>query len=179
MARDDNPKASSPETTPATKAQVEFQRYKAGPGASQAQAGTAGNQVFMHPINFPQNGPALPHWAFPPSMAALPQPLVSAGLYPSMMQPGIVATGSLQERLGSTLRLSIDVVNAALAGGVRVLGGISNMAYRLGDEGMEQAGYGSCGSWCDDGCVTRYNYHDCCGCSACGNHCHPSVGTCC
>src|SRR5207342_8768 len=119
MANRDNPKASATGGTPSdssaaaaqgsAKAQAEFQRYKArmaatqGPGAGQGPGPGQGNPVYMVPIGYPQPG-GVPGWAFPPSLAPLTPTAGVGGLGPALIEPGVVAAGSLAERLGSTLR---------------------------------------------------------------------------
>ena len=66
--------------------------------------------------------PVMPGWAMPPSMGALPNyppgyPFAQQG--PERPHP----MGSLTERLGATLRLGVDLLNAALARGTSMLGG--------------------------------------------------------
>jgi hypothetical protein len=135
------------DTSP-NKAQAEFQKYMK---RMQAQGGIPG---FMMP-----GGEGAPGWAVPPSVAMLPGG--GGGYFAPIHHP----EGSLTTRLGSTLRLGVDVLNAALAGGVRFLNGVSGAAYGEQDYG------GSCGCGCGD---------DCCGCDCCGCECcQPGVGTCC
>jgi hypothetical protein len=76
----------------------------------------------------------------------------------------------LGDRLGTTLRLGIDVINMALAGSLRMLGG-------AGYGGHEQ----DCGCQC--GCGGHTRQESCCGDDCCGSYerdcCTPSVGSCC
>lgn len=129
------------------RAQAEFHRYK----ERLAQEGAGGAQFAF-----------MPGWALPPSLAAMPGPM--------FQQPSPMATGSLRLRLGSTLRLGVDFVNSALAGGVRVLNGIG-AGYEMGWPG----GY-------------SHGHQRGCGCGCCGENCceyfgceccNPSVGNCC
>ncbi len=71
-------------------------------------------RLSMMPLSARRGGDA--RWpAVPPSVAMMPG-------YGSFGPSGEAAgSGSLTHRLGSTLRLGFDVVNAALAGGVRML----------------------------------------------------------
>ena len=76
------------------------------------------------------------------------------------------AAGSVAEGLGTTVRLGVDLLNAALANSVKILGGFT------GAYGAQQ-GYG-CGcepSCCEPECCEP----DCCGCECCS----PGVGSCC
>jgi hypothetical protein len=135
------------------KAQVEFQKYMK---RMQAQGGIPG---FMMP-----GGEGAPGWAVPPSVAMLPRG--GPGYFAPMSPAGGFGEGSLTHGLGSTLRLGVDVLNAALAGGVRFLNGMTGAAY--GEQ--DHAGCG-CGCGCGDSCSGS----DCCGCECC----EPGVGTCC
>lgn len=140
-----------------TKAQVEFQRYKARLAAGQPTAGVGRNPVYAMPVSF---GGGMPAWAVPPSLAMLPQPQGMSALGPAMIGPGAMAAGSLVDRIGSSLRLGLDVVNAVLAGSARILDGM----YGRYDYDEMRCGGGSC---CESCC------NECCSC------CNPSVGRCC
>jgi len=124
------PGGSKPESD-ASAAQEAFGKYKAR---------LAGGPMTM---------PPMPGWAMPPSMGPLPYyppgyPYAPPG--PERPHP----MGSLAERLGATLRLGVDLLNAALASGAHALGG-----------GM--AGYGAWSSnRCECGCGDPCGY-DCCG----------------
>ena len=160
MASNDKAKtqdsAKTDEVTP-NKAQAEFEKYMK---RMQSQGGVPG---FMMP-----SGEVVPGWAVPPSIAMLPGG--TAGFAPRASS----GAGSLGDSLGSTLRLGIDVLNAMLAGSVRLLEGVSGAAHGGGGYSAESCG---CGGGC--GC------NDCCGPSCCGTSCcececcQPSVGTCC
>jgi len=112
--------------------------------------------------------PVMPGWAMPPSMGALPAyppgyPYAPPG--PERPHP----MGSLAERLGTTVRLGVDLLNAALASGVSAFGGIA-AEYRPGPWG--EHGYGGhCGCECGYDCCEvmggggRPGVHGCgCGC---------------
>jgi hypothetical protein len=160
MADDDKTKSGSDTAKSGdtlNKAQAEFQKYMK---RMQAQGGIPG---FMMP-----GGEGAPAWAIPPSVAMFPRG--SPGYFAPMPSAGGFGEGSLTHRLGSTLRLGVDVLNAALAGGVRILNGVSGAAY--GEQAYEGGGYGcGCGCGCGDSCCGN----DCCGCECC----QPGVGTCC
>jgi hypothetical protein len=165
MAKNDNMNASAPADAAAAsmnKAQAEYQRYlKRMQG--QNQGGMQGH------IAMPAGHEGVPGWAIPPSVAMLPHG--SGGYYAAMPPGGPHGQGSLTDSLGSTIRLGVDVINAALAGGVRLLNGISGAAYGYGERGHGHHGCG-CGGHCggDDCCGS-----DCCGCECC----QPGVGSCC
>jgi hypothetical protein len=165
-----NPKKPRP-TTPApsattteSKAAAEFRRFKAAsaaaaPGASALPTAPAANAA-------PAPMPGLPPFFSLPGSAQgwamLPQP--------GMVQPAPLAMGPIGDRLGSTLRLGIDVLNMALAGSLRMLGS-------MGYGGQEQG----CGCQC--GCGGPSRQGSCCG-NDCGcgyeqDCCTPSVGSCC
>jgi hypothetical protein len=140
-AQQTNPKPEAP-----NKAQAEFDKYRKR---------VQGQQVSMTGAPFPESGLS---WAVPPSMTMLPR-------YES--GPGMMPQGSLFDSIGTSLRLGIDVVNATLAGGVRLLGGFSD-AYRHEGCGCDSCRELSC---CEESCCEP----DCCGCECC----HPGVGSCC
>jgi hypothetical protein len=169
------------ETTTATKAAAAFQRFKA------ARAEALGNAA-------PETGPAAgtetpagagtPPWPFPPSfslpqMPQMPQmPQGWAGMLPQpgVVQPAPLAVGPLGDRLGSTLRLGIDVINMALAGSLRLLGGggWGGHAQCHCGHGGYPSHHGYHGGGCDP-----CGGHDCCGVFEHEGCCNPSVGTCC
>ena len=143
-----------PAAAPLSKAAAEFHRFKA---ARAAAASDAASPPAPGPADVPTMG-ALPPWAVPPSFA-LPQP--------GVVQPAPLAVGPLGQRLGSTLRLGIDVINMALAGSLRLLGGMGYGGY-----GCEPGYGGGCHGGC--GCMT-----DCCCVFEQDGCCTPSVGNCC
>lgn len=160
------------ETTTANKAAAAFQRFKAARAEalgneSQAAGPAAGTET-------PAGGTA-PTWPFPPSFS-LPQPPEGwLGMLPQpgILQPAPQAVGAIGDRLGSTLRLGIDVINMALAGSLRLLGGFNpgnHYGYYHGHPGH--------------GCTCGGHGHDCGGYDCCCvfEHdpcCTPSVGRCC
>jgi hypothetical protein len=143
-----------------TKAQAEFQRYKSRLAAEQATAGAGGNPLYAVPVGF---GGGMPAWGIPPSLTMLPHPPGVSGFGPAMIAPSAMAAGSLADRIGSSLRLGLDVVNAVLAGSARILDGM----YGRYEYDEMRCGYGSCCSCCESCC------NECCSC------CSPSVGRCC
>ncbi|HEX3754724.1 MAG TPA: hypothetical protein VHV26_06575 [Rhizomicrobium sp.] len=135
----DNQSVPQSGSTPApNKAQAEFDKYR-----TRMQGGASAGSG-PHP-----DGPS---WAVPPSVTMLPRYADEAA----------AASGSLADSIGTTLRLGLDVINAALAGGTRLLGGFA------GAYGHEDCGCESC---CEPSCCEP----DCCGCESC----HPGVGNCC
>ncbi len=141
---DETPKTDAPKEP--NKAQVEFEKYLK---RMQAQGAIPG-------FIMPGGGSG---WGVPPSMTMMP----GGGYFAPQHHP----EGSLSTRLGSTLRLGVDVLNAALAGGVRFLNGVSGAAYGGQDSGQ------ACG--CNDCCGNECRGQDCCGCECC----QPGVGSCC
>jgi len=162
MANDEAPKPAPADASASAmnKAQAEFQRYMKRMQGQQP----GGAPVFMMPVGFHPGGENIPGWAVPPSVAMMPQGPGASGFFAAMPQGGAGGEGSLTHSLGSTIRLGVDVINAALAGSVRLLNGMSGMAY-----GHPEPGCG-CNA-CSGGSGT-----DCCGCEEC---CNPGVGTCC
>jgi hypothetical protein len=73
------------------------------------------------------------------------------------------AAGGLAESLGTTARLGVDLLNAVLVSGVKILGGFTGA----------QAARHECG--CESCCESECCEPDCCGCDCC----HPGVGSCC
>jgi hypothetical protein len=155
----DEPKTSA---TPKNKAQVEFGQFKARVGSPPPATGTM-SASFGAPFGFTASGP-VPAWAFPPSLAALPPTPGGAGAVPT---PGMMA-GSLGERLNTTLGLGLELLNAGLAGGIRLLSGLSGVASGLG------AHHGACG--CGH---AEHATCDCCCVMGAHGDCQPSVGSCC
>lgn len=163
------PKRATP-----TKAQVEFERYKAQSSAAQAPYGFApirGYQAVAYPAGFPQDGGTGAGWSLPPSVTMLPPSFAPAGVYAAAPAQ---STGSFVDQLGSTLRLGVDAVNAVLVGGIRVLTGFS--AYGGSECSCHGTGSCSCGCCCDP-CQTECGY-DCC-CVFGETCCRPHVGRCC
>lgn len=161
-SKDEAPK-NAPSDAAATlnKAQAEFQRYVKR--MRDQQPGTA--PVFMMP--YPQ-GAAMPGWAVPPSVAMM------SGYGPAGPSGQMAGSGSLTHRLGTTLRLGVDVLNATLAGGARLLHGVSDIGYGYAGTAYHHEG-------CDCGCCDCCQ-DDCCGCDCCDcceTCCHPGVGNCC
>lgn len=143
---DETPKtANTPSSSGAAaalnKAQAEFDKY-----TRRVQAQRAGMVSAL----------GAPGWAMPPSVTMLPRHPGGGG--------GAAAPGSLTATLGDSLRLGLDVLNAGLAGGVRLLNGIAGLT------GTDHEGCG-CKSCCPPDCCEP----DCCGCECC----NPGVGTCC
>ena len=151
------------------KAQAEFQRYMRRMETQQP----GGAPAFMMPFAVSPGNEGAPVWAVPPSVAMLPHGPGSPGFFAAMPHGGALGQGSLTSSLGSTIRLGVDVVNAALAGSIRLLNGISGAAYSYGELGY---GHSDCGCHASCNCCAD----DCCGCDCCGCECcNPGVGTCC
>src|SRR4051794_38602260 len=123
MAKNDDDKNDA---APASinKAQAEHQRYLKRMQGQQQGGMQSGMQGFMA---LPAGNEGVPGWAVPPSVAMLPHG--AKGYYAVMPQGAPHGQGSLTHSLGSTIRLGVDVINAALAGGVRLLNGVSGAAY--------------------------------------------------
>jgi hypothetical protein len=168
--KDDGKNDDKNDAAPASlnKAQAEHQRYL----KRMQEQHQGGMQGFMA---LPAGNEGVPGWAVPPSVAMLPHG--AKGYYAVMPQGGPHGHGSLTHSLGSTIRLGVDVINAALAGGVRLLNGVSGAAYGYGEHGHQGCGCGcGCGGGCGDDCCGD----DCCGTDCCGCECcRPGVGSCC
>jgi hypothetical protein len=157
---------------PRSRAQAEFDRYRTR--MTRAATGMAGAAGFAGPPAFSIGGAAAavpPGWAAgPAAMVGSPwggeQPYGGVGFpYGALPAPPPLPPNSLTERLRYTLRLGVDVVNATLSGGLRVLGGVSDAASWAG--GMYASSRG-------------YHHHHGCGCqSSCGCDCCTSCDPCC
>jgi hypothetical protein len=157
-----------------SKATAEFQRFKAARAAA-AAAPEGGTTPSASPAGAGSPPPmtALPRWAMPPSFS-LPQPPQGWAMLPQpgVVQPAPLAVGPLGDRLGSTLRLGIDVINMALAGSLRLLGG---MGYGSQEHGC--GGHYGCGG---HSCAAEHcGGYDCCCVFEHDHCCTPSVGNCC
>jgi hypothetical protein len=177
MANRRTGKTASP--TPKTKAQVRFEEFKARSGEARAAAAAAAAPMSPAAPGL-RVGPAVPAWGFPP-YAALP----ASGFPPfATAAPDTAADGSVGERLGSTLRLGVEVANAVLVNSLRLLHGLTGMTSELGGALWPQGQTGSCGGACGCGSccgdpVTSCGCSDCCCLLGCGcGCCQPSVGAC-
>jgi hypothetical protein len=144
-----------------TGAQAEFRRHRSRVAAPSSFAGAQ-----YPPGTLPAGLGAPGGWAFPPSIAVLPQPL-AAGMAPPGSLGGHWAPdpGSLGQRLGATLRLSLDLLNASLAGGARLMSGLS---------GWPGDALACTGGWGSGECVG----HPCCRCDRC-RLCQDDYDCCC
>ncbi len=155
-----------------SKAAAEFRRFKEARAATPATEGDDAAPS-VPAAGSPPPMMALPPWAMPPSFS-LPQPPQGWGgmlPQPGTVQPAPLAVGPLGDRLGSTLRLGIDVINMALAGSLRLLGG-------MGYSGHEP-GYGDhcgCGG---HPFAEHHGGYSCCCVFEHDDCCTPSVGNCC
>jgi hypothetical protein len=154
---------SSTPPAEASKAQAEFARYKdrvaetgTGPGASFAS---------------PPAGAAIPAWSLQPAPPAPGPPGPGASPWGSGTPAG-GGSAPIRQGVGTTIRLGVDVLNAALSSSLLMLSGVG---------GAVGWGHGTCGCGgdCDGGCDCCGGY-DCCCAMGCGcGCCEPSVGTCC
>ena len=152
-------------TAKLNQAQAEFQRYMKRVGSQPGEGGkVSGGSATMA-----AGQGAMPGWAVPPSLAVLPGTGLIAGTYPAIGYDRVMADGSIVDRLGSTVRLGLDVFNLMLSGGARVLGGVSEtMGYGRHGHMASHCGCSACSDCCCSPC-------DCCGCDCC----QPRVGSCC
>jgi hypothetical protein len=137
-----------------SKAQAEFARYKQRIEASGPAA----------PFASPLPVGAIPAWSLQPAFAAA-EPQGAAGSS---------TTTSVVQGLGTTIRLGVDVLNAALANSVAMLGGAAR-AWSSTSCGC------ACGWSCDDccDCCDCCGYDCCCVMSCACGCCEPRVGACC
>ena len=118
-------------------------------------------------------GPPLPPGGFPPPPGWMPPPF--SGQSPPSQGPSFPASGgSWLEGLGTMMRLGVQVLNAALAGGLQLLEGFSGP---VGDEGG-YPGYsppGRCPCGCGGSPLPHYQGHFSPGAAP---GCTPSVCNC-
>ena len=156
----------TPEPTPApNKAQAEFEKYAQRRNA-QGGGGPSGGPGGGFEA-FPGGGLS---WAAP--SGAIP---IHFGPHPGHGPHGRGGGGTLGEDvgdlasgIGTTLRLGVDLLNAALFNTAKILGGFTGAYGHERDEGCGCGG--GCGC-CEPSCCEP----SCCGCECCS----PGVGTCC
>jgi hypothetical protein len=155
------------------KAQAEFDKY-AQRRRAQAAATGADSSAAIGPEAgaagfFPGEGLT---WAVPFGVGMAPA--FPSGPAPDPGGAGLGdSVGGLTGSIGATVRLGVDLLNAALFSGVKILGGFTG-AYGHGHDDGCGCGCGSgyvCESCCEPSCCEP----DCCGCECC----HPGVGSCC
>jgi hypothetical protein len=125
-----------------------------------AAGGAAAQEAFGKYKARLAGGPIMmPGWAMPPSMGALPNyPSANPFAPPGVMRPHPM--GSLTERLGSTVRLGVDLLNAALARGASMLGGGAMQWDSHGCGcGSDRCGYDCCDAMASECC--RPGAHGC------------------
>jgi hypothetical protein len=166
MAESDPPtKRPARKATKATKAQAEFARFK---GQQSAAAGAGPGVGFASPLPTA----AVPAWSLqpPPPPVGGPQGY-GPGTGPAWgpAAPCAGNTASIVDGVGTTIRLGVEVLNAALSNSLGMLNGMGDAV----GWGRGTSGYDDCGC-CEDQCG-----YDCCCVMGCGGCCEPSVGTCC
>lgn len=173
-------RATTKKPTGPNKAQAEFDKYTrrraqaaatAAPGTlagPSAPAGAAGPEATGGV--FPNSGLT---WAVPLGVGMTPAFFGGPPPGPGASGPGsagdlAAAAGGLSQGIGTTLRLGVDLLNAALFNSAKILGGFTG-TYGHGhrDDG--------CGCGCESCCEPSCCQPDCCGCESCS----PSVGSCC
>jgi hypothetical protein len=160
---------SDPPTTPpageATKAQAEFARYK---GQQPSSPGTGPGAAFASPLPTA----AVPAWSLQPPAPPPGPPGHGPGPGPAWGDAAstVESYTSIVEGVGSTIRLGVEVLNAALSSGLVMLTGVGDaVGWGLGTSGYDD----HCS--CEDQCG-----YDCCSVMGCGGGCcEPSVGNCC
>jgi hypothetical protein len=154
------PPAAEP-TPEASKAQAEFARYKDRVSQPAGEATGAG-APFASPVAMS----AIPAWSLqrPPIASAHGGHRQAP---PSARAPSGGDYASIIGGVGTTIRLGVEALNAALSSGISMLSGVA-----------EPAGWGQDRCGCDV-CIASSGY-DCCSALGCGSACcEPSVGTCC
>jgi hypothetical protein len=150
---DQSGSGDTPASDAPNKAQAEFDKYKARLGGGPAQG------PVMVPWGMPPG--AMPGWGMPPSFAPIG---AGAAAGASVAQAGVGIAG----KLGDTLRLGIEFLNAALSSGTAALSGMSG--------GWTQPSQG-CGCGC--GCSSCEPAPSCCEPMCAPSCCTPSVNGCC
>jgi len=177
------PKKSGP-----TKAQSEMDRFRARQSSDVGSSAASAPAPFAGPVQwaFVAPPPGAAHgWPWPPSVVPMgPPPGLGGPSYPGGAAPGLQgAADTVGGRLGSTLGLGVDLLNAMLAGSIGLLQrigtgyGYAPQAYGSGCGCSSGCGCGG-GCGCCDPCLTECGY-DCCCVLGCGTCCNPSVGSCC
>lgn len=183
------PKKSGP-----TKAQSEMDRFRARRTSDFGSMAASASQPFAGPVQWAYVAPppgAGHGWPLPPSVVQMgPPPGLGGPSFPGGAAPGLqAAADTVGGRLGSTLGLGVDVLNAVLAGSIGLLQrfsagyGYASPAGGCGCGGSCGCGGGhgggcGCGGGCGDPCMTGCGY-DCCCAVGCDTCCNPSVGNCC
>jgi hypothetical protein len=147
-----------------SKAQAEFARYKdrVGEGATRAAAFAS---------RLPTS--AVPAWSLQPPLPGPPPAAGGPVGWGTPTGPASVDTQSVTQSLGTTIRLGVDVLNAALSSSLTMLGGGVGAA-RRGESCRCGGGCDRCGP-CECDCCDVFE----CGCGCGCGSCEPSVGTCC
>jgi hypothetical protein len=169
----ERPKEPAKDDSQANKAKLEFEAYKKRlEGAGDAATGTSFGQRIA-----PVPHMAVPAWPWPMGPGGYGPGASSWGPHPSV-SPANDSSDSLADRLSVTVKLGMDLLNAGLAGGSRLLQGLSAMGAQYGYAYGGYHGHGcSCQSCCgeDYGCCQV----DCCHLCGASDDCTPSVGSCC
>ena len=156
-------------TKPATpnKAQAEFEKYTRRRQAQAASTGPTARVVGPEVAagTLPASGLT---WAAAPGVG---MPVYVGGPPPGPDSGGgsAAAAGGLTESIGTTLRIGVDLLNAALFNSAKILGGFT------GSYGYDRHDDRGCGCGCESCCEPSCCQPDCCGCDSC----NPGVGSCC
>ena len=141
-----------------------FAPYEAGAPAEMKPGGPFGSPTMYGPPSYPFPSPP-----FQNPMAGMHHP---SGMPLPPFGPSPVLRGSLFENLGNLMRLGVDFLNCALAGGIQMVEGFSGTPHGDRDE--------PCGCHPDDDyhgyCSCHHGYRHCCCETECC--CNPSVHGC-
>lgn len=165
----DDSKPTPPPAGPPNQAQAEFERYKARLGGMQA--------AMIVPWGMPPGG--VPGWPLPPPAGGpMHGPPGVPGTMPGAGPPG---ARSLADQLSETVRRGIDLVNAVLGNGARMVAGGANLAGAWPGLTQPQGWGGGCGAWGHShGCGCPSCCPPACSCpSCCDPCCTPGVRNCC
>ena len=158
---------SDPPTTEpvaeATKAQAEFARFK-NRAEQAAAAATGPGASFASPL--PSS--AIPAWSLQPAPGAPGPREAGSGPWGPAAPSGGGKYASIVDGVGTTIRLGVEVLNAALSSSLTMLNGVGDTGGRgLGSYGCDACS--ACGGQCGYDCCSVLGS---CGC------CEPRVGTC-
>lgn len=163
-------------------AKAAFEEYKKKMGTSYRDPVVGNKEIKPEP---PFGSPYMyniPQHSFPNPMTGMPYSLFPG--YPNVGQPPVfkVTERPLFENLGNMMRLGMDLINSALAGGVQMLGEFSGSGFDCSCSHRSYHGDACCSqqsNCCHDQCVCCRGYGDCYRETNGDSCCTPGVHGCC